>query len=356
MGKVISKYRGYTPQDLKSRAEIPNQDEITVNTNDISCVNITTTKIRNTIGGSSNILSQLCSHTSINKWSGFSPYLRGVSGNGMDRIMTHSLPSSNFRESDFAGYNHGAVTPEWVNRTLILYEVQGATTIVIAAQATIGELKFNDIVGYTDTVGLAFCLYEFSGGSYILRGSSVLALSSLKDTAIFSTNYYPDNGTPEGLIHNEDLRVKIRFCNVTSGFTESNVAFKLTELPDYDIRIVMLVQTSTEIQVGGGLSLTNPGFSRSEMNPVVGNVNVGSPSSYNASGDIKIYARLYSQFGSVDGSWSLVDEILMYENATYIANTNIGTMSAFLQAHDQENPNPIPAAGYKVSIDCEETS
>jgi hypothetical protein len=57
MAKIITKYRGYTAAQLKSRASVPNAVDMTVVGNTVECVNINTTKIRNAIGASINSLT-----------------------------------------------------------------------------------------------------------------------------------------------------------------------------------------------------------------------------------------------------------------------------------------------------------
>jgi len=53
MGKVRTKYRGFTPTMMKTKADIPaTATDITVNANDIDCVNIKMSDVKTVIGAS----------------------------------------------------------------------------------------------------------------------------------------------------------------------------------------------------------------------------------------------------------------------------------------------------------------
>ena len=56
MAKVLSAYRAFTAAQIKSRADVPNQADMTVVGTTVECVAITTTKIRNILASGLNLV------------------------------------------------------------------------------------------------------------------------------------------------------------------------------------------------------------------------------------------------------------------------------------------------------------
>lgn len=98
-------YAGFTAQQLKNRASIPSQVDITVNTDNIVCGHTDIpTEIKAVLGESTNDCGSLCISPKVNKWSWFSP--RTWILNAGILVDNYKFP---FDMSNFCGYNHNAV-------------------------------------------------------------------------------------------------------------------------------------------------------------------------------------------------------------------------------------------------------
>ena len=114
MGKQVDKYRGFSSAELKAKAGIPAKSDIVEYTNYIDCSNIKMSAVKTLLGASTWSLYDLCRHNNVNKWSGFSPYLKDVSNAGRNGTITFTKPSV-CKLGDFAGYNHGAIPPSYIS-------------------------------------------------------------------------------------------------------------------------------------------------------------------------------------------------------------------------------------------------
>ena len=147
--KVISAYAGFTATDIKNRADIPLQSNMTVSGSNVNCVNITTTQVKNVLGETVTGVGALCSSPLVNKWSGFGPTEWYVNaGSFLNRIKTpYSMGS-------FAGYNHDAVPAGWMSTnesskpTTFEYNTSESTKILSGALQG-GEINFPAMVGAT---------------------------------------------------------------------------------------------------------------------------------------------------------------------------------------------------------------
>ena len=154
MGKVRDIYRSYSAATLKSRASIPSASDITANASNIDCVNIKASAVKSVLSASNYSLYDLCRHTNVNHWSGFGPTIRGIDGS---YDIINSDPTV-CKLGDFAGYNHSAPTPGWIDKAsteATIYVNSGSTTQVFF-NVTIGELDYLDLGIY----GVCFALYN----------------------------------------------------------------------------------------------------------------------------------------------------------------------------------------------------
>jgi hypothetical protein len=229
MSKVISKYRGYSTNELKTRAEVPDQGNMTESGNDVLCSDITTNKIETALGLSitPNTLSTLCTSNSINKYSGFSPYTLSYSGGGgtLDSSLVFTKPTTNYTMGSFAGYNHGAITPG-------LDHIWNTTNVVTGGVATfdayvdIGEMRY-------PSPAAALVLSIWDGG--MLEGVGFTALSGVKDTYIFVT---ADSST---LFMNKTLTCRLHIGDSTTEFQQNgtNALCIVPNTTTYDRNIVV---------------------------------------------------------------------------------------------------------------------
>ena len=162
MAKVINAYRNFTASEIKARATVPDQVDMTVVSTTVECEKITTAKVRNAIGASFNAWGAFGLSSLVNKWSGFGPTVRSVSGG----LLVNSVGAAPHGAGEFAGYNHAAAAPSFYTSPL------GVTKSIIAGEAVhweisidIGEPKYsNEIVGYLSSVrGIAMSLWSSDG-------------------------------------------------------------------------------------------------------------------------------------------------------------------------------------------------
>ena len=112
MSKVLYIYGGFSAAQLKSRASIPSQADITVGSNYIDCSSVDIpSEIRDIIGEGSNDLGTIYCSAKVNKWSGFGPREWYVSAG----VLLDRPRSNPYDMANFCGYNHNAITPYITN-------------------------------------------------------------------------------------------------------------------------------------------------------------------------------------------------------------------------------------------------
>lgn len=263
MGKTVAIYRGYTAQNLKDRAECPTAGNITVNANDINCSNISLSQVKGILGASTYSLYDLCRHNNVNKWSGFSPYIKAISNAGMNGEITWTKPTV-CKLGDFAGYNHGAITPSYYNSNRTTTEsIASGASVTFYCDFYLGELILTDL---NNALGIAFTVWEGS----TLKGSHVRALSSLKDNCLpgdstgFSVSFTGPSGSGGYYV---DYTCKLFLISSATTYSyNSNEIAKLfhNELPQYTKRVRIQTPSSdvyhntpyTPSFVSGGWEIT----------------------------------------------------------------------------------------------------
>ena len=138
MSKDLSAYDGFSATDIKNKADIPMQNNITVNGSTIQCTDILLTDVKNAIGTSSTTVDSLCTDSSVNKWSNFGPTEWYVSNQSLyNRVKTpYSL-------GNFAGYNKDAVEPTIITKTVNAKIIEYPTTFDVTAVVRLGEYDFS---------------------------------------------------------------------------------------------------------------------------------------------------------------------------------------------------------------------
>lgn len=162
MAKVISAYRNYTAAEIKARADVPDQADMTVVSTTVECEKINTAKVRNAIVAGFNAWGAFGLSALVNKWSGFGPTVRSVSAG----LLVNSVGVAPHGAGEFAGYNHAAAAPSFYTSPL------GVTKSIIAGEAVHWEISIdiqepkysNEIVGYQSSVkGIAMSLWSSDG-------------------------------------------------------------------------------------------------------------------------------------------------------------------------------------------------
>lgn len=249
MGKIINTYRGYTATELKTRSDIPSTATyIVTGATSINISNLTTDDIGNVIGETYTTVSQLCKSAKINKWSAYSPYIRTVTGSGVNGIIGHELPTKDYSMGSFAGYNHTAVTPSYynTNRTTTI-STSASATVTFECDFTLGELIItnNDIQGVAEILGIVFTIWDGA----TLKGYQIRDIDSGKDEwrAGTSLGFSVDFTGPAS--NSTTYTCKLFFNNdrTTYSYNSSELCQVFsTELPQYS-KIVRVQTSSTDI-------------------------------------------------------------------------------------------------------------
>jgi len=331
MEKTISIYRGYTAAELKSRASLPVQVDMTVDGDDVLCANINTTAVRGVIGASSNKLSELCSHAGVNVWSGFGPTVRTEVGGVL--INSHPAP---YALGDFMGYNHAAVVPAFSTGAHLydIWAISGGTA-TFTADITIGEARFigGDISNNSHCVGIALTVWD----GLTLVGFGIEDLASYKDYVSLSADVV-------GVSSEKTYTCKIYLTSSLVAFSQSleDAVCQITELADYTTTVKILSTSAINLSGAAGWTLVGDSLNLSTSTFYL-------TSFYRAAGDaagLVVRIRLLKQ---IDGT----EEITEVWTGDYTGG-------------DTENPSPgswvvrsttpIPSHGYIAYLEFLETS
>lgn len=178
----------FTPSALKARADVPSQANISEGAGYIRCVNVSRDYVKNILGSATTSIIGICRHANVNRWSGFGPTVRSVSGGGSyAAALVNSLPTQ-CKLLDFAGYDHHAQTPGWWNLSnpKDVY-VNAGTQAQIEITPIIGQVKWEDL-GATH---LAVVLFDNNG---VVQGFGQTALSGIGENAMITvTSTYAIN-------------------------------------------------------------------------------------------------------------------------------------------------------------------
>ena len=141
MSKTISAYGGFTAAQLKSRASIPAQSDMTVSGSDVICNRIKLKSIASILGISNpKGLHSISISSAVNQYSQFSSRYWLLSGGTLI-----SQPKTRSLFSYFAGYNHNAQTPYFTFITSDFNIYEGSTSTTVIASLLLGEVKWLDI-------------------------------------------------------------------------------------------------------------------------------------------------------------------------------------------------------------------
>lgn len=261
MGKVRTKYRGFTPTMMKAKADVPaTATDITVNTNDIDCVNIKMSDVKTVLGASTWSLYDLCRHANVNRWSGWGPIKREVVGG----VLTNRVPTNaeGYSLGSFAGYNHGAPTPAYYSITHDDdQDVDAGSLATFSVILTLGEARLvdDDIIGVSDTDrGIALTVWD-GGGNILTRldASQVVDIHDLKQSASYHdvdkerVELVATYTIPASETHALEFPCKIYLTKDLTGFSddESDAICQFTEFADYTKKII--VRKANHVHING---------------------------------------------------------------------------------------------------------
>lgn len=326
-----STYRGYTPTDIKVRTTVPEAASIARNATTVDFANITVTKIANAIGSSSHLISVLCRSNLVNKWAGFSPYLRSVVGG----VLAHNKPTM-CKAGDFAGYNHNAATPHYESTTHAsdVWIIPGEI-VHFAPTVNIGELKYigGDIIGHSDCVGIALTVWDGT----TLVASQVINLATAKDVI------YPD-ATITGGSSDKTYTVKLYLVNSLSSFdyTLSGVVCQVTELANYTKAVRLKQGTAGVLSSPPGWAISGTPIS---LNLTTGSIAFQGLHNTTYSGHLTVTAYISDWLGN-----KITDDTVLW-TGTYSGNYGIVIGNVVIwKLGGITKALPIPGYGYTATV------
>lgn len=304
MSKDITKYRGYTADYVKTRAEVPDQGDMTVSGNDVQCVNLTMTKLKNGVGGSSYKLSELCKHANRNQWSGFGTKVRSVAA----QALVNSDPTENYKFGDHAGYNHGAVTPGWKSghpATADIW-VNNGDDAEFLVDIVVGEVKWHEVAN--GIVGVVFALYD--GATIVGYVARNFNDASVTDDVTGLYAYIQAN-------MEKTYTGKIWLVDSTDfgpeGFDDSQIVCRLPNTSDFTRTVKIKYMSSWVFSDTGNMNLPSPWVQNQShaMNWTNGVFNIGSIARLTEC-NVRIYVRLFNWLDQLVASGYIVGDANNY--------------------------------------------
>ena len=280
MSKRLYTYAGFTAQDLKNRASIPSQADITVGSNYIDCSSVDIpSEIRDVIGEGSNDLGTIYQSAKVNKWSGFGPREWYVSG-GLLLNRVKALP---YDMANLCGYNHNAVTPGWMGGSYItdFKYVQTDNSKVFSGGLQGGEIDFPTMVGATHVKWVI----KDPGGNVI--GSSLAVLGSYYNSnpiipvcTITMGNWTGVKNLSSTIYLSNSFGDELCVYPGTTPWTiiatqRLNPAAAAMPSPT-DYTIIKIVAATCTVDLAGNYTISISNLTRWNMTPYTGNINIRS--------------------------------------------------------------------------------
>jgi len=281
MGKVLYTYGGFTAQDLKNRASIPSQADITVGANYIDCSSVDIpSEIRDVIGEGSNDLGTIYCSEKVNKWSGFGPREWYVSaGSFFNRIKSNPCDMSNF-----CGYNHNAIIPGFMGGshiTTFKYISNDANPYTISVGLQVGEINFPSMVAATHVKLVVRESGSVVGSGLIAIGTAYngttpinpyynLTIGSRTGTRTFATSVYLSNAAGDELC----LFPNVATWNIIATQRMPPAAAAMPS--PSDSTIIKIVAATCTVDLAGNYTISISNLTRWNMTPYTGNINIRS--------------------------------------------------------------------------------
>ena len=320
MSKVITKYRGYTAAQLRTRATVPNLADMTVVGDTVECNNITTTKVRNAISAGVNSIGTLSESALVNVWSGFGPTIRSIVG----QTLVNSVGAIPHGLGEFAGYNHNARTPGWITTapSADIWVNSGGNASFIV-DVYVGEVQYQDIA--PAIAGITLAIYD-NTDTLVAWGSRHFDADLVQDD-VTSLTAILVNATIE-----RTYTGRVWLVSDTSEFDDSQITCRLPNTSDFTQTVKIKALTNLTVNANG-FTVTNPGH-----NLAAGTCSFAE--AYNLTGytNVRIVAQLF------DYLWTQVGtDIEMYNDSYYPPDMIYVTPA-------KPNGDPIDAYGYHFVI------
>lgn len=300
---ILPKYRGYSAAMIKSRASIPDQADMVVNGDNVEYNLVNMTKIMNALGASTLKQTELHNHPNVNLWSGFGPVTRTVS----NYVLINCIKNP-YGKNEFAGYNHNAVAPGWLNSspdTSDLWVNNGATA-EISVDVKVGEVKWHEVAN--GIVGVVFALYD--GSSLVAYAFRNFNDSSVQDDvtsliASFTTHVEKTYTGKIWLVDSTDFGPE--------GFDGSQIVCRLPNTNDFQRTVKIKYASSWVFSDTNDMNLPSPWVQNSAhaMNWTTGVFNIGSIARLTAC-NVRIRVRLIDWLGNLASSGYIIGDATTY--------------------------------------------
>lgn len=286
MGKLIAKYRGFTPAAIKARADVPLQEDMVVSGDNLDCSNISMGHVGTIIGPGN--LWDLCRSDNVNVWSGFGPTARSVNA----QALVNSKPSV-ARLGDFAGYNHQALTPGWLTGIptgdVWLPSVGGAP--VFEAAVRVGEVRWSEI----GAIGIVHAIYD---------GDTIVAYQGIDfDDALVQDDIIDISVTLPFTTVQKTYTGRVWLVSHLIDYTDSDIVCRLPNTADYSRQVRLLPETTVVLDAPTGFT-ADVGFTNSPDFGTVYYLNLEGDATYD---EVRVYASIWGYREGAIGEEILLD-------------------------------------------------
>ena len=286
MGKILTKYRGYTAEQIKARADIPRQSDMVVTGNNVSCTRLSISFIRKVINAAAYKVKALIGCSNINVWSGFGPTARTTA----NKELVNSVPEAGPLGS-FAGYNKDAVAPGWTAPPAAedVFVASGGS-ITFDAYLILGE------VNWADMGVIAIMLAVYAGATLV--GYEAV---NLEDEEVGNEIWI--SVTLQNQTIQREYTARVWLVNHLIDFTDSDIVCRLPNTTDFTKTVKILAATTVVFDAPEGFT-AEVGFNNYPNNGTVFYNNLEGLATWD---EVRVYASIWGYREGAIGSEILID-------------------------------------------------
>lgn len=284
---IITKYRGYTAAEIKARADIPLQADMVVTGDSVDCKNLGISFIRNIIKGAASKVKALAGDSNVNVWSGFGPTARTA----VAQQLVNSAPAAGSLGS-FAGYNHDAVAPGWLNAPTPgdVYVASGGS-VVFDASLIVGEVDWTEL----GVIGVVHAIYY---------GETIVAYRAIHfEDALIANEVFDISVTLTNQTIQRAYTGRIWLVDHLVDFSENDIVCRLPNTSDYTKTVKILPATTTVFDAPAGFT-ASVGFTNSPDFGTVYYTNLEALATWD---EVRVYASIWGYREGAIGSEILLD-------------------------------------------------
>jgi len=286
MGKIISKYRGYTAEQIKARADIPRQSDMVVTGDYVSCTRLGISFIRKVIYGAASKVKALVGCSNINVWSGFGPTARTA----VDHELVNSVPEAGSLGS-FAGYNKDATPPGWIAPPAAedIYVASGGS-VTFEVSLIMGEVNWSDM-------GVIAVMLAVYAGTTLVGYEAV----NLEDDEV-GNELWISVTLPNQTIQRE-YTARVWLVDHLIDFTDSDIVCRLPNTTDFAKTVKILAATTVVFDAPEGFT-AEVGYNNYPNNGTVFYNNLEGLATWD---EVRVYASIWGYREGAIGSEILID-------------------------------------------------